>query len=54
MFLKDVADSLGCYKAILDCSEANIPFYEKCGFDKKGIQMSVTHPHNDGALSKPN
>tara|TARA_R100000808_G_C2100681_1_gene117844 strand:+ start:148 stop:582 length:435 start_codon:yes stop_codon:yes gene_type:complete len=21
-----------CYKAILDCSEENIPFYEKCGF----------------------
>lgn len=21
-----------CYKAILDCSEVNIPFYEKCGF----------------------
>jgi glucosamine-phosphate N-acetyltransferase len=21
-----------CYKAILDCSKENIPFYEKCGF----------------------
>ena len=22
----------GCYKAILDCEEKNIPFYKKCGF----------------------
>ena len=29
----------GCYKVILDCAEANVPFYEKCGFRKKEVQM---------------
>ncbi|KAJ3924825.1 MAG: hypothetical protein NXY57DRAFT_907739, partial [Lentinula lateritia] len=24
-----------CYKTILNCSDENIPFYEKCGFQKK-------------------
>jgi glucosamine-phosphate N-acetyltransferase len=28
-----------CYKVILDCSEKNIQFYEKCGFYKTEIQM---------------
>ncbi|EFN58379.1 hypothetical protein CHLNCDRAFT_56820 [Chlorella variabilis] len=30
---------LGCYKVILDCSEDNAPFYEKCGLIKKEVQM---------------
>ena len=29
----------GCYKVILDCSEENVPFYEKCGLTKKEVQM---------------
>ena len=29
----------GCYKVILDCSEANVPFYEKCGLERKEVQM---------------
>lgn len=29
----------GCYKVILDCSEANQPFYEKCGLIRKEVQM---------------
>lgn len=29
----------GCYKAILDCSTENIPFYEKLDFHKCEIQM---------------
>ena len=28
----------GCYKVILDCSEENVPFYEKCGLIKKEVQ----------------
>ena len=28
-----------CYKIILDCNEANVPFYEKSGFKKKEVQM---------------
>lgn len=29
----------GVYKIILDCSEENVPFYEKFGFFKKEVQM---------------
>ncbi|EKD03941.1 hypothetical protein A1Q2_01765 [Trichosporon asahii var. asahii CBS 8904] len=29
--LEEIARTQGCYKVILDCSTANIPFYEKCG-----------------------
>ena len=28
----DFCKEKSCYKAILDCSEDNIPFYEACGF----------------------
>ncbi|MFS7921590.1 putative glucosamine-phosphate N-acetyltransferase transcription regulator GNAT family [Helianthus anomalus] len=38
-FLVDHARLTGCYKVILDCSEDNRAFYEKCGFKKKEIQM---------------
>lgn len=34
------AERAGCYKVILDCSESNAPFYEKCGFRRKEIQMA--------------
>lgn len=34
------AQECGCYKVILDCSVENTGFYEKCGFEKKGIEMS--------------
>lgn len=37
--LMDAAGAKGCYKVILDCSEANAPFYEKCGLTKKEVQM---------------
>ena len=30
----------GCYKVILDCSEKNVPFYGRCGFKQKEIQMA--------------
>ncbi|KAB1204496.1 Glucosamine 6-phosphate N-acetyltransferase [Morella rubra] len=39
-FLTDHAHSMGCYKVILDCSLENKPFYEKCGFKQKEIQMA--------------
>ena len=29
-----------CYKVILDCSEHNTGFYEKCGFQKHGVKMA--------------
>eukprot|EP01089_Gocevia_fonbrunei_P002612 TRINITY_DN12539_c1_g1_i1.p1 TRINITY_DN12539_c1_g1~~TRINITY_DN12539_c1_g1_i1.p1 ORF type:complete len:154 (-),score=29.96 TRINITY_DN12539_c1_g1_i1:90-551(-) len=28
-----------CYKVLLDCSDKNVPFYERCGFKKKELQM---------------
>ena len=30
-----------CYKIILNCSNENIPFYEKCGFNKKENEMAM-------------
>lgn len=38
--LVEFARRIECYKVILDCSEENISFYENCGFEKKGIEMS--------------
>lgn len=35
------AKTRGCYKVILDCDESNVPFYEKCGYSKAGVEMSV-------------
>ncbi|KAI9670889.1 MAG: Glucosamine-phosphate N-acetyltransferase-like protein [Caeruleum heppii] len=35
-----VAARVGCYKSILDCSEANEGFYVKCGFKRAGLEMA--------------
>ncbi|KAH8695077.1 putative glucosamine 6-phosphate acetyltransferase [Talaromyces proteolyticus] len=35
-----VAAKVGCYKSILDCSEANEGFYLKCGFKRAGLEMA--------------
>lgn len=32
---------MGCYKVILDCSEDNVRFYERCGFVRKEVQMAA-------------
>jgi glucosamine-phosphate N-acetyltransferase len=37
--LDHIAGKVGCYKAILDCSEKNQGFYEKCGYKHAGVQM---------------
>jgi glucosamine-phosphate N-acetyltransferase len=34
-----VAKQQGCYKVILDCTEHNVLFYEKCGLSRKEVQM---------------
>jgi glucosamine-phosphate N-acetyltransferase len=39
-FLTSEAERLGCYKIILDCSEKNVGFYEKCEYIKKGAYMA--------------
>lgn len=35
-----LAEQVGCYKCILDCSEANEGFYVKCGFKRAGLEMA--------------
>ena len=35
------AEVMDCYKVILDCDAKNIPFYEKCGFMNKGVEMAL-------------
>lgn len=35
----------GCYKIILDCSEKNVPFYEKSGFKKNDFHMRLDLDH---------
>lgn len=39
--LTDIGKLHGAYKVILDCSESNVAFYEKCGYAKSGVQMSI-------------
>ena len=39
--LTEESKKQGCYKCILDCSDENVPFYEKCSYVKKGIQMGI-------------
>ena len=38
--LSEESKKMGCYKIILDCSDENIGFYEKCGYKRKGAQMA--------------
>jgi len=39
-----ISENSGAYKTILDCSDKNIPFYEKCGFEKKSNEMAKYAP----------
>ncbi len=39
-FLTKIAKTHGCYKVILDCSNKNIEFYQKCGYKEHGIEMA--------------
>jgi len=38
--LREISIEKNCYKIILDCNDRLVPFYEKSGFSKKGIQMA--------------
>lgn len=40
-YLIDYANSQNCYKVILNCSNENIAFYEKCGLSLKSNQMAL-------------
>jgi glucosamine-phosphate N-acetyltransferase len=37
--LTGIAQRQGCYKVILDCEERNVPFYEKCAYERAGVEM---------------
>ncbi|KAF8898045.1 glucosamine 6-phosphate N-acetyltransferase [Gymnopilus junonius] len=41
--LTGISERMGCYKTILNCSDANVPFYQKCGFEKKENEMARYH-----------
>ena len=38
-YLIEYSKKMGCYKVILDCSNSNQEFYEKCGLTLNGCQM---------------
>ncbi|MCJ1469918.1 Glucosamine-phosphate N-acetyltransferase-like protein [Pseudocyphellaria aurata] len=38
-----IAEKVGCYKQILDCSAQNEGFYVKCGFKRAGTEMAQYH-----------
>jgi len=42
--LTHISENSGCYKTILNCSDANIPFYQKCGFVQKENEMAKYAP----------
>ncbi|KAG2152727.1 acyl-CoA N-acyltransferase [Suillus clintonianus] len=42
--LTHISESNGCYKTILNCSDANIPFYQKCGYVQKENEMAKYAP----------
>ncbi|KAI0700327.1 acyl-CoA N-acyltransferase [Cytidiella melzeri] len=42
--LTGISENSGCYKTILNCSDKNIPFYQKCGFEKKENEMAKYAP----------
>ena len=38
--LVELAHEAGCYKVILDCSEKNVPVYNRCGFKQYEVCMA--------------
>ena len=38
--LTSLSEQAGAYKTILDCSDDNVPFYKKCAYEVKGVEMS--------------
>jgi glucosamine-phosphate N-acetyltransferase len=39
-FLNSEAERLGCYKILLDCSDKNVGFYQKCLYNRNGAYMA--------------
>ncbi|OCL08352.1 acyl-CoA N-acyltransferase [Glonium stellatum] len=44
-----IAEQVGCYKTILDCSQEKEGFYVKCGYGKAGSEM---HHYYDSVAEK--
>ncbi|KDQ53849.1 hypothetical protein JAAARDRAFT_38810 [Jaapia argillacea MUCL 33604] len=42
--LTGLSENSGCYKTILNCSNDNIPFYQKCGYVQKENEMAKYAP----------
>ena len=40
-YLTNISKEMECYKCILDCSDENVAFYEKSGFNRKGSFMTT-------------
>ena len=45
------ARTAGCYKVILDCSNENVDFYAKAGFQRKEVHMACHRPPSAFASS---
>jgi len=43
--LTHISEQVGCYKTILNCNENNIPFYEKCGYERREVEMAKYAAH---------
>jgi len=50
--LTGLSESFGCYKTILNCSDKNIPFYKKCGFEQKENEMARYAPERPEVISR--
>ncbi|RKF76813.1 Glucosamine 6-phosphate N-acetyltransferase [Golovinomyces cichoracearum] len=48
-----IAQRVGCYKCILDCSEANEGFYVKCGYKRAGLEMARYYNANVPSKKEP-
>ena len=42
-YLTEYSKNKKCYKVILNCSQKNIGFYEKCGYKQKEVEMVHLH-----------
>ncbi|TFK24571.1 glucosamine 6-phosphate N-acetyltransferase [Coprinopsis marcescibilis] len=53
--LTGISETIGCYKTILNCSDENVPFYKKCGYEKKENEMAKynTNPIAPDRTSTP-
>ena len=40
-YLTNISKQRNCYKCVLDCSDENVAFYEKCGYNRKGSFMTT-------------